>query len=151
VDLLRQRKVKGGAFCRLALRPDPAAVQGDNPADRGQTDSRAGKIFRAVQTLKGAEKFPDLGHVKAYAIVPDAVDGLAGPKGHAKFNPGAIAPAGKLPGVFQQIGQCNPQRLGLTPSPLNEARFPGGGSCTIAGGTSLNRFFAPEFQRSPLS
>jgi hypothetical protein len=78
-----QRKVKGGSFIHLPLRPHPATVAPDDVLNYGQTHAGAFKFGPTMQGLEDAEQFIDIPHIKADPVILDVVDVLIffGPAG----------------------------------------------------------------------
>src|SRR4051812_5669294 len=66
-----QREGESRAGIGPALRPDAAAVAGDDPTNRRQPDARAFKLVGSMQPLKHSEEVVGILHVEPNAVVAD--------------------------------------------------------------------------------
>ncbi len=82
----------------------------DDPADRGQTDARAGKLVPGVQALESAEELPRIGHIETDAVVADEEGPSAVDVRRAKFDPGLRASGRELPGIVEEVVQDDPEQ-----------------------------------------
>src|SRR5437868_11292633 len=73
----RQGKEKRRATIQLGLRPNAAAVLLDDARGSGQPDARSFEIFRAMQSLEGAEELVSVLHAEANPVVAHRDDNFA--------------------------------------------------------------------------
>src|SRR5258708_24098211 len=57
--------------------PDAPSMPVDDPLHGCQTDTRALEFTCRMETLKCAERFTDIGHVEARAVITDEISGFA--------------------------------------------------------------------------
>jgi hypothetical protein len=80
----------------------------DDALHRCQSHSGAWEILDPVQALEGAEKLILVPHVKTCTIIPDIKYTLLIPL-LLKDYVGIMFPAGKFPGISQQVVHHHPQ------------------------------------------
>src|SRR5262249_31068875 len=93
------------ALVNRRLGPHPPAVAMDDPLYNCQANARPVVLISAVQALEHPEEFPNVLHIKAYAVVLDKIDALALGLAAADFDHRHLPLAGKLEGVSAQIDQ----------------------------------------------
>src|SRR5947207_2122426 len=74
----RQSKIEGRAVIGFGLRPDTAAMTGNNSLNGRQADPAAFEFIGGMQALKGAEKLLRMLHVEADTVVPDGINVFTG-------------------------------------------------------------------------
>src|ERR1051326_8318431 len=65
-------EIKGGAFTRLGVGPDSAAVLVNHPRYARQPNTRAGELADGVESLKRSKQLGGVRHVEAGSVVADA-------------------------------------------------------------------------------
>ena len=85
-------------------------VLAENALDGGQSNSRAFKIFQAVEPLKDAEQLIGILHAKADTVVTDVDHRLAIHCPLPHLDKGALAGAGEFDGIQQKVGKHLPHQ-----------------------------------------
>src|SRR5581483_4585156 len=110
---LRQGEIEGSALARGRLRPDAAAVLGDDPVDNGEADAGPRKFADVVHALKGLEQPRGIGHVEAGAVVADEIHGLTAADLTAEFDFRRLPSAGELPGITEEVVERDAHETGI--------------------------------------
>jgi len=101
----RERELEAGAFVRLGLDPDAAAVAVDDALDDGEPDARARKLTFGVQALKDTEEATGVFHVEAGAIVAHGTDEFVAARIAFHFDRRPFPLAGKFVGVGKEVDE----------------------------------------------
>src|SRR6266436_5322727 len=110
-SLIRQGEAKGCTLIDDALGPDSAPMPPNHSLDGCQTDARAPKLALIVQPLEWGKQMVGPRHVESGAVVPHEISAYAvGLRQGTKFNAGAGAFGGELPGVAEQILEHDSQQ-----------------------------------------
>src|SRR5262245_55359292 len=99
--ILWEGKIEGRAFLRLALRPYPPAVPGQDPLHDGETDADTAELLLGMHALKYSEQPVVILHGKSDAVVLDAIDVLGVPFFCADFDQGPLPYAAEFEGVVE--------------------------------------------------
>src|SRR5436189_1475447 len=91
-----EREGKCRALVDGRLGPHPPTVAVDDPLHNRQTNARTVVLVGAVQALEHPEKFANVLHIKAYAVVLDKIDALAIDLAAADFDHRHLPLAGKF-------------------------------------------------------
>src|SRR5262245_56745594 len=103
-------EVERRALVLSSLGPDAPPVSTDDPLDRRQTDAGALELLGRVQALERGEQLVRIAHVEPRAVVAHEVRGLAVDDRPTELDARAVAVAGELPGVPEQVLQHRPQQ-----------------------------------------
>src|SRR5258706_10159159 len=71
-----QGEAESRAFFNLAFGPDASSVAANDAPNRGEAYSRSLELSRLMHALEGPKKLIDIGHVKAGAVIANAINGL---------------------------------------------------------------------------
>jgi hypothetical protein len=81
----------------------------DNPLDRSQADTRAGKLMLRLESFESDKKLFGIGRIKTDSVIFH-------PKGaaiHADFYSGLLLPRTELDRVTKQVVENDPQQFGI--------------------------------------
>src|ERR1039457_3175252 len=119
IDCLRVKgEVDSCATIDGAFGPGPAAVAVDDAPDAGQADAGAGELVGVVEPLERLEQLADVGGGEGGPVVAHvAADGGVTDGCGRELYGGAIAAAGELPGVLEQVLQRGPDQGAIRGDP----------------------------------
>jgi hypothetical protein len=114
--------MKRSASAHRTFSPDSPAMAMDNPLHCRQADPGSRKIFRRMHSLKGAEEFSGISHVKTGTVVAYEKCVIAFLAAVSKLDTGRRPFGGEFPGVGKQVGQHHAEqsRVPLGGEPLGD-------------------------------
>src|SRR3954463_5087537 len=126
----RESEIESGTFAGDGFGPDAAAVTLNNAPDVGEADADAFKLGRGMQSLKDAEQFAGILHVKTNAVVSNVHQPFGGLFLGGNFDASGLFGPGEFESVGNKVEECLAQQGGIAfygrqwiNGPLNVAAF----------------------------